>query len=97
VSTFRWTNPSLAVEQVNLLVERVALEVMSTAKTLAPYDTGSLQSSITSAQVQADASKCVWTVGTNITYAGFQEFGTYKMPAHPYMGPALAAAAAKYG
>lgn len=31
------------------------------------------------------------TVGTNKEYAGYVEFGTYKMPAQPYLVPALKA------
>ena len=28
-------------------------------------------------------------VGTNVEYAMYQEFGTYKMVAHPYLIPAM--------
>lgn len=30
----------------------------------------------------------VYVVGTNVEYAVYQEFGTSKMPAQPYLGPA---------
>lgn len=31
----------------------------------------------------------VWRVGTNLLYGFWQEFGTSKMPAHPWLRPAL--------
>lgn len=47
---------------------------------------GELRASITS-QVEGNTG----TVGTNKEYAGYVEFGTYKMPAQPYLVPALEA------
>lgn len=50
-------------------------------------DTGRLRASITH-KVEADG-KIEGTVGSNVEYAPYQEFGTVKMPAHPYLFPAL--------
>lgn len=58
--------------------------VEGAAKAKAPFDTGHLRESITS---QADGSHC--DIGTNVEYGIYQEFGTYKMAAHPFLVPAL--------
>ncbi len=64
-----------------LLVER-------DAKINAPVDTGRLRSSITN-RIEIEGDQLVGIVGTNVEYASFQEFGTSKMPAHPFLFPAL--------
>lgn len=58
--------------------------VVTEAKANCPVDTGNLRSSINK---QASGNTC--TVGTNCEYAGYVEFGTYKMAAQPYLVPAL--------
>ncbi len=64
-----------------LLVER-------DAKTNAPVDTGRLRSSITN-RLEVEEKKLVGIVGTRVEYASYQEFGTHKMPAQPFLFPAL--------
>lgn len=54
------------------------------ARGLAPVRTHHLQESI---HAHTEGLRC--EVGTNVEYAIYQEFGTYKMKAHPYMMPAL--------
>ena len=54
------------------------------ARAHAPVDTGRLRGSITS---QAQGLSC--EIGTSVEYAIYQEFGTYKMKAHPFLVPAL--------
>ncbi len=66
-----------------LLVER-------DAKINSPVDTGRLRSSITN-RLEVEENQLVGIVGTNVEYASFQEFGTSKMPAHPFLFPALEA------
>lgn len=61
--------------------------VKQRAASLAPVETGALARSITAR----------WTgntvdVGTPISYAMFQEYGTVTVPASPYLRPALEAA-----
>ena len=73
-----------AMRKGTLLVERGA-------KMKAPVDTGRLRSSITS-EVRGVGADTVGVVGSNVVYAPYQEFGTRKMPAHPYLRPALAEA-----
>lgn len=71
----------------NGLPKGVALagkEVEGEARAKAPVDTGRLRESITSSP---DGLSC--EVGTNVEYAIYQEFGTYKMKAHPFLIPAL--------
>ena len=71
---------------------RRAIRVESAAKNLAPVDTGRLRSSITWA-LGRDGGGLYAAVGTNVFYAPFQELGTRYMQAHPFLIPALAAAA----
>lgn len=58
--------------------------VVTEAKANCPVDTGNLRASINK---QVSGNTC--TVGTNCEYAGYVEFGTYKMAAQPYLVPAL--------
>jgi HK97 gp10 family phage protein len=60
--------------------------VRTRAQSLAPVNTGALARSIT-----ADAEGAVVTVGTDIPYGRFQEYGTIYTPASPYLRPALEA------
>ena len=54
------------------------------AKLLAPVDTGNLRNSITHQQLDEDTE----IIATNVSYAPYQEFGTSKMAAHPFLRPA---------
>ena len=58
--------------------------VEGAAKAKAPVRTSHLQNSITS---QVKGLSC--DIGTNVEYGIYQEFGTYKMAAHPFLVPAL--------
>jgi len=60
------------------------------AASLAPKDTGALSRSI-----RADATGAEVTVGTDIPYGPYQEYGTVTVPASPYLRPALEAATAQ--
>ena len=66
-------------------LEAVGLYVESQAKTLSPVDTSRLRNSMNHA---VDLSKKKVTIGTNVEYAIYQEFGTRKMAAQPYLRPA---------
>jgi HK97 gp10 family phage protein len=61
-------------------------KVQKTAKNLAPVDTGALRNSIKVTKYPKQQSV---TVGTNLEYAPHQEFGTVRLPANPYLGPAI--------
>jgi len=54
----------------------------------APVKTGTLKRSLTM-RVESEDKFLVGIVGTNLFYAPYQEFGTSRMPAHPYLFPAL--------
>jgi len=86
-------------------VFEIALVVEGQAKLLAPVDLGRLRGSITVQMrdrgtepdgpveqgdvIQKPTDKNVAFVGTAVDYAEFQEFGTIKMNAQPYLRPAL--------
>lgn len=75
----------------------LGLTVQNDARRLCPVDTGRLRASITSSGLQRDARGSYVEVGTNVTYAGFVEFGTRHQAAQPYLRPALLAAAQSWG
>lgn len=76
---------------IALNVLRLSLAVEAAAKRLAPVRTGRLRSSITH-RVERRGRVVVGTVGTDVHYAPYLEFGTRRMRARPYLRPALAAA-----
>lgn len=66
-------------------VQETASDVRDLAKTLAPVRTGRLRKSIGKRKTRRGAA----AVGTDVEYGVFQEFGTRKMSARPYLTPAL--------
>lgn len=56
------------------------------AKGYAPVDTGNLRNSISHT---AENNFRTVVIGTNVYYAPFQELGTSKIKAHPYLRPAI--------
>lgn len=76
------------------VIERATVRVEAEAKRLAPVDTGRLRSSIARDRY-VDGDEAVGVVGTNVDYALPQEFGTFNMPAHPFLRPALRSVASK--
>lgn len=73
---------------VNAWLLRKAIDVETTAKRLCPVDTGRLRASITHV-IGIEEGKQAAYVGSNVEYAIYQELGTYKMAAQPYLRPAL--------
>lgn len=71
-------------EATNLALTASALLVEGQAKAICPVDTGNLRNSITH-EVEGNEAR----VGTNISYAIYQELGTSKMAAQPFLNPAL--------
>ena len=57
--------------------------IESACKQQAPVDTGRLRASITTAAAGEDSV----IVAPHVDYAMYQEFGTYKMAAQPFMKP----------
>ena len=69
-------------------LKRKGLQVQRRAKQFAPVDTGRLRASITE-ELARDDGGLVERIGSDVSYAAFQEFGTSKMAARPYLRPAL--------
>jgi HK97 gp10 family phage protein len=67
-------------------ITKACLLVEGDAKRDCPVDTGRLRSSITH---EVDTGEMTGYVETNVDYAPFVELGTYKMPAQPFLFPAL--------
>lgn len=63
---------------------KAGVEVQKRAVKLAPVDQGRLKGSI---KYKVTGDKVI--IGTNVEYAAYQEYGTYKMTGKPYMRPAL--------
>lgn len=67
---------------------RVGIQVQNYARELCPVDTGRLRASIT--MDSGRDSRGAWvTIGTNVEYAPYVEFGTRYMSPQPYMRPAV--------
>lgn len=73
---------------VRASVEASCKLVETAAKYYVPVDTGELQESITT-EIEETGKTIVGRVAPHTYYAGFVEYGTYKMRAQPYMRPAL--------
>lgn len=97
MADFVWTNVALLAVRAEAAVLEAALYVEEQAKLACPVDTGNLRRSITTAMPTVTAGGASTSVGTNVHYAPFVEFGTRHMQAQPYMGPALEAARQVYG
>lgn len=74
-----------ALVKVGLAVTKATFDTEALAKARAPVDTGYLRSAITGRMV----GKTEGEVVSNADYSIYQEFGTYKMSAQPFMVPAL--------
>lgn len=66
------------------VVRKAAADVEAAAKGRAPVDTGALRGSIGTSMHGPLAAE----IGPTVHYGQYVEFGTYKMAAQPYMGPA---------
>lgn len=69
-------------------LKKQGIKVQRRAKQNAPVDTGRLRSSIAE-ELGREGSDLVERIGTDVEYALFQEVGTSKMAAQPYLRPAL--------
>ena len=69
-------------------MKRLALQVETAAKRLAPVDTGRLRSSIThTVEGNGDAMRA--EIFSNVNYAIYQELGTRYQSGKPYLRPAV--------
>jgi HK97 gp10 family phage protein len=97
IAKFTLTNESALDKPVSLAVETAMLFIMEQARFDAPVDTGNLANSIIPDGPYMEGKTAYGYVGTNVFYAPFVEFGTYKMGARPFLGRALENARRKYG
>lgn len=67
-------------------VKIAAVNIQNGARSRVPVDTGRLRNSITH-EILADGLNA--SVGSNVEYAPFVEFGTRRMRAKPYLFPAF--------
>lgn len=77
-----------AVPLLRSVVEKSTREVEADAKSLAPVDTGALRSSIAST-ISGGGSTITGEVQPGVNYAIYQEMGTSRMAAQPFLFPAL--------
>ena len=70
--------------KIALALSKVGFRAEDHAKALAPFDTGRLRASLT--HLVDDRSV---TIGTNVEYGKYQELGTSKMEAQPFLWPAI--------
>lgn len=71
-------------------IDKTVKAITRDAKILAPVDTGTLRNSI-SDEIEKGENVITGVSGTNIEYAVYQELGTSKMVAHPYLTPSYQA------
>ncbi len=69
------------------IVAKAAADIEARAKQVVPVDTGNLKNSI---QTEMDGDLSA-SVGTNVEYAPYVEYGTSRMAAKPYLTPAAEA------
>jgi len=80
------TNTKTAIEEA---LVTSALIVERDAKINAPVDTGRLRVSLSYTTEDFGTDNPAVTIGTNTVYAAAQEFGTSRIPAHPFLFPAF--------
>lgn len=74
-------------------LEKIGLVAEGYAKKLAPVDTGNLRNSITH---EVDDEEPTAYIGSNVSYAVYQELGTVNMKAQPFLKPAVTDHASEY-
>lgn len=69
------------------VIKTSAFVIAGEASILAPYDTGALSNSLAAGVVQK--GELLWWCQDGVEYGIFQELGTSRMAAHPFMVPAV--------
>ena len=77
---------STAKTMAGMAVAKTALDCEAAAKRHAPVDTGALRNSI-GTSIAGDRMSA--EIGPTVNYGAYVEFGTSRMSAQPYMGPAM--------
>ena len=76
-------------DKVKAVLKIAAFAVERKGKEKSPVDTGANRDSIFVAEVDEIGGAPSYRIGPTTEYGPFLEFGTSKMPARPYMIPAL--------
>ncbi len=76
----------IIIDHSERALDKVANATLLDAKSNAPVDTGALR-----ADIAIYSAPLLRQIGNNIHYAIYQEYGTYKMKAHPFLFPAFEA------
>lgn len=74
------------------IVREFGMAVEGMAKVFAPVDTGYLRDTINTTMVEVTTAR----VQSDANYDIYQELGTYKMAAHPFLAPAVESIASKF-
>ena len=74
------------------IVREFGMEAEALAKGYAPFDTGALYNSLQSFMV----GKAVARIQSDANYDIYQELGTYKMAAHPFLTPSIEQIASRF-
>lgn len=75
--------------KIKAVLKVAAFAVERKGKEKSPWDTGANRDSIFVAEVDDIGGAPAYRIGPTTEYGPFLEFGTSKMPARPYMIPAL--------
>lgn len=77
-------------QRAQAVVRKTAIDIESTAKQLAPVDTGNLKGSIGHSDLRTvgRSGTLAVEIGPTASYGVFLEMGTSRMAPQPYMGPA---------
>ena len=86
VAKFHGLDDWVQSRKIQAALRAGGLIIMNDAKARAPVLTGNLRRSIT---VQDGPGPQEVNIGTDVEYAPFQEFGTSRMGARPYLRPAF--------
>ena len=76
------------------IINRIAFEVEADAKMRAPFEFGALRNSLHTDP--ASPKNPVAVVSDAVNYGVYQEYGTSRMPAQPFLGPAAENIANRY-
>lgn len=74
-------------QRAGAAIRKAAHDIEAGAKNVVPVDTGNLKNSIQTT-MEGDLTA---VVGTHVEYAPYVEYGTRRMAARPYLGPAAEA------
>ena len=92
MATVKWYEDKI-ITQVNTALQKAMMQavlmVEADAKKLVPVDTGRLRADITHEVREIVNGVIQGKVGVSVKYGKFIALGTSKMPAQPYLRPAL--------